>query len=153
MIKDNLQHIAYYNYLTKGIQLGLKYISETDFSNMENGKYQIIEDKLFAIVQDYDSKPAEEGKFEAHKKFIDIQFIVKGEEKVGVVHIDECTEAVAYDEEKDIYFLSPNEDSKVEFVNLKEGEYVILTTKDAHMPSIAVDTPSYVKKVVVKVKA
>ena len=151
MIKDNLQHISYYSYLTRELQLSLKYLKNTDFSDMENGKYEFIEGKAFAIVQDYTSKPESEGKFEAHRKYIDIQFIVKGEEKIGKGNLEDFEEITEYDEEKDIVFLTPKDNEKVEFIKLKEGEFAIFTNKDVHMPSIAVENPSYVKKVVIKV--
>jgi len=112
MIKDNLQHIDYYNYLSPGIYFGLKYLKNTDFSAMENGKYEIKEGKVYAIVQDYNSKPELEGKFEAHRKFVDIQFIVEGEEKIGVGNLDDFEENTEYDEEKDIVFLEPKEIKK-----------------------------------------
>lgn len=151
MIKDNLQHIDYYNYLLPEIYWGLKYLKETDFSTMENGKYEVKEGKVWAIVQDYNSKPETEGKFEAHRKFVDIQFIVEGEEQIGFGDIDEFEEATEYDEEKDIVFLTPKEGAKTEFKKVIAGEYMILTTNDVHMPSIAVESPSFVKKVVLKV--
>lgn len=151
MIKDNLQHISYYNYLTREIQLGLKYLHDTDFSGIENGKYEVVEDKVFAIVQNYDSKPESEGKFEAHKKYIDIQFIAEGEEKIGVGRIDDFEESTEYDEEKDITFLTPKDDAKIDFVKLKKDEYMILTPNDVHMPSIMTEELSHVKKIVLKV--
>lgn len=153
MIKDNLQHISYYNYLTKELQLSLKYLKDTDFSAMENGRYEVIEGKVFALVQDYTSKPESEGKFEAHKKYIDIQFIVKGEEKIGKGILEDFEETTPYDEEKDIVFLAPKEDAKIEFIKLKEDEFAIFTPNDVHMPALAIDEPAYVKKVVVKVLA
>lgn len=151
MIKDNLQHIDYYNYLSPGIYFGLKYLKDTDFSAMENGKYEIKKGKAYAIVQDYNTKPETEGKFEAHRKFVDIQFVVKGEEQVFVGKLDEFEDSVPYDEEKDILFLEPKVATKIDSVKLKEGEYIILTPKDVHMPSIAVENPTYVKKVVLKI--
>jgi len=151
MIKDNLQHIDYYNYLSPGIYFGLKYLKNTDFSTMENGKYEIKEGKVYAIVQDYSSKPESEGKFEAHQKFVDIQFIVEGEEKIGVGNLDDFEENTEYDEEKDIVFLTPKKGAKVSFTKIIAGEYMILTPNDVHMPSIAVDSASFVKKVVLKV--
>lgn len=151
MIKDNLLHIDYYNYLSPGIYFGLKYLRDTDFSSMANGKYEIKEGKAYAIVQDYDTKPESEGKFEAHKKFVDIQFIIEGEEQVLVGKLDGFEETTPYDEEKDILFLTPKTDAKIDSVKIKSGEYVILTQKDVHMPSISVETTSHVKKVVLKI--
>lgn len=151
MIKDNLQHIAYYNYLTPELQYGLKYLKDNDFTSMENGKHELIEGKVFAIIQDYNSKPETEGEFEAHRKYIDIQFIVQGEEKIGAGRLDDFEEATEYDEEKDIVFLTPKEDVKVDFIKLKAEEYVIFTPQDVHMPSIAIEEPAFVKKVVLKI--
>lgn len=151
MIKDNLLHIDYYNYLSPGIYFALKYLRDADFSAMENGKYELREGKAYAIVQDYDTKDESEGKFEAHRKFVDIQFIVEGEEKIGYGKTSEFKEETEYDEEKDIIFLAPKGDTKTESVIVKEGEYVILMPQDAHMPSITANEKSHVKKVVVKV--
>lgn len=150
MIKDNLEHLAYYNYLNSDIKTGLKYIRDTDFNNLENGKYELNE-KVFAIVQDYNSKPESEGKFEAHRKYIDIQFVVKGEEKIGTGKIDDFEEVTQYDDEKDIVFLTPKLSTAVNFITLKEKEFAIFYPNDAHMPSIAITSPDYVKKIVVKV--
>lgn len=151
MIKDNLLHIDYYNYLSPGIYWGLNYLKNTDFSTMENGKYEIKEGKACAIVQDYTSKAESDGKFEAHRKFVDIQFIIEGEELIGVGNVDDFETTTEYDEEKDIVFLTPKEGAKTELKKVIAGEYMILMPKDAHMPSIAVDSPSFVKKVVLKI--
>lgn len=151
MIKDNLQHISYYNYLTRELQLSLKYLRDTDFSIMENGKYEILEGKVFAIVQDYNSKAESECRFEAHRKYIDIQFIVQGEEKIAVGRLDEFEENTEYDGEKDVVFLTPKSEAKVDYVKLKAEEFVLLTPQDVHMPSIEIEAPAQVKKVVIKV--
>ncbi len=151
MIKDNLLHIDYYNYLSPGIYWGLNYLKNTDFSTMENGKYEIKEGKVWAIVQNYNTKPVSDGKFEAHRKFVDIQFIIEGEEQIGVGNLDDFETEIEYDEEKDITFLTPKEGAKTELKKIIAGEYMILMPKDAHMPSISVDSPSFVKKVVLKV--
>src|SRR5690606_22486733 len=113
--------------------------------------YEIKEGKVYAIVQDYYTKPETEGKFEAHKKFVDIQFILEGEEQVFVGKLDEFEESIPYDEEKDICFLIPKINAKIESVKLNLGEYVILTPKDVHMPSIAITESKHVRKVVLKV--
>lgn len=153
MIKDNLEHISYYNYLTSELQLGLKYLKDNDFVSFENGKYEIMEDKVFAIVQDYDTKSESEGKFEAHKKYIDIQFVAQGEEKILTGRLEEFDEITEYDEEKDIIFLEKKDEAKIDTVRLKAGEYVIFTPNDVHMPSLTVAEQVHVKKVVIKVLA
>lgn len=150
MIKDNIQKAENYYNLSDGIKTGLEYLQNTNFSNIENGKYEISEN-VFANVQEYVSKPEEEGRFEAHEKYIDIQYIVKGEEKIGVCNIANFFEETPYNEEKDIVFLKEKNSNKSEFFHLKEEEFMILYPQDAHMPSIAAEKESYVKKVVIKV--
>ena len=151
MIKDNLQHLAYYNYLNQDIKTGLKYVRDTDFDSLENGRYDIAEGKIFAVIQDYDSKPEFEGKFEAHRKYVDIQFIIKGEERMGTGKVEDFEETTQYDEEKDVVFLTPNESAQIRFITVKEREFAIFYPADAHMPSIAVQEPNFVRKVIVKV--
>lgn len=151
MIKDNIKNAENYYNLSNRVKLGLEYLVNTDFSNIENGKYKILDNEIFAIIQDYQSKIKEEGKFEAHRKYIDIQYIIKGEEQMGVSDIENFSQIAEYDDEKDIIFLTPKPDKIFDFINVKEKEFAIFMPKDAHMPSIAVKSPSYVKKVVVKI--
>lgn len=149
MIKDNLQNYELYTNLSKNLQLGLKYLSENDFANMENGKYVINGEDVFAIVQDYQSKMLADGRFEAHEKYIDIQYVIKGEEKIGIGNVKDFTVAEKYNPEKDIVFFAEKND---DFVTMKEKDFAIFYPQDAHMPSICTDIPKYVKKVVIKVK-
>ena len=153
MKKDNIKNANFYYNISKNIELGLKYIENTDFSNLECGRYEIQGSDVYALVQDYESKPIEEGKFEAHRKYIDIQYVIKGEEQMGVADVADFNEVSSYSEEKDIIFLSPKCDCKSEFIKVKSGEFAIFEPQDAHMPSISIYTPEYIKKVVVKVLA
>lgn len=149
MIKDNIKNAENYFNLPERVKVGLKYLTNTDFSHIENGKYEVSEG-VFAIVQDYFSKPESEGKFEAHKKYIDIQYIIEGEEKIGVGNLENFVELTPYDSEKDIIFLNPKNKTK-EFINIKEKEFAIFMPDDVHMPSITIKEPGHVKKAVVKV--
>lgn len=151
MLKDNLQNIDYYNYLSQDLCFGLEYLKNTDFSSMQNGKYEIKEGKVFAIVQDYMSKPELECQFEAHRKYTDIQFIVQGEEKIGIGKLEDFKDATEYDKEKDIVFLKPKDKKKFDYITLKTEEFAIFAPHDAHMPSLALKVPKPIKKVVVKV--
>ena len=152
MIKDNINNANLYYSFSKLVEVGLKYLQDTDFSAVENGKYEILSDKVYAIFQDYSSKLKSEGKFEAHKKYIDIQYVINGEELMGVANVADFNYAADYSDEKDIVFLKPKKNCKQDFVKVRENEFIIFTPNDAHMPSIAVDKPSYVKKVVIKVQ-
>lgn len=136
MIKDKLN---------KRIVEGLNYLASTDFTKVEDGRHDLT-DYLYANIQTYQTK--EDALFEAHRDYIDIQYIISGEEKIGVTDYSSCTEAIAYDKEKDIEFLNGNG----EYYPLKEGEYMVLYPQDAHKPSISLNNQSTVRKVVVKVR-
>lgn len=151
MIKDNIKNSAKYYNLSERIKIGLKYLKNTDFNNVENGKYEISGDEIYVMIQDYDSKPIEQGRFEAHKKYIDIQYVIEGQEQIGAGNIEKFLAITEYDEDKDIVFLTQKTNANPEFIELQENEFAIFTPEDAHMPCIAVNEPSYVRKAVVKV--
>lgn len=151
MIRDNIKNAENYYCLSERVKVGLIYLENTDFSKLPCGEYEILGRNVYASIQDYHSKPLSEGKFEAHKNYIDIQYIVQGQEQIGVANLDNLEEKSPYIEEKDIVFLSQNVETKPEFIKIKEKDFIILTPKDAHMPSIAINKSEYVKKVVVKV--
>jgi len=149
MIKLKINKIKETSKLSENIEKALEYIKKTDFNTLENGKYEISGKDIFAIVQDYHTKNQSEGKWEAHKKYIDIQYVIKGEEKIGWGLISDFTQITEYDSEKDIYFLN----GEGVFESIKEGELAVIFPEHAHMPSLSVSNISqYVKKVVIKVK-
>lgn len=147
MIADKLTNASTYYSLCEKIKKALEYLSNTDFESMENGTYDIDKD-IRVILQEYISKPQSEGKLEAHRKFADIQYIVKGEEKIGYSELSLTMPSDSYNEEKDIIFLN----GECDFIKAKAGDFLVFFPQDAHMPSIAANEPSYVKKAVVKIR-
>lgn len=150
MIKNSLKYTKNYYNLSNRIKLALKYLEQNDLKELENGRYDILGDDIYVNIQDYTSKPETQGKWEAHRKYIDIQIMVKGSEKIGVGEIDNFQTSEAYDEGKDLEFLSATNDN-YQFINMNENDFIILYPQDVHMPQIALNTPSYVKKAVVKI--
>jgi len=149
MIADTLKNRSQYASISPRIKAGFEYLAKTDFSKIAAGKYEIDGSNLFALVQEYDSITKEQGKWECHKNYIDIQYIVEGVEQIGVQNIDFLKVTVEYNPEKDIAFLSGDGD----FVTLSKGSYGVFFPQDAHMPKVAPgDKPGKVKKVVLKIK-
>ena len=149
MIADILKNKYLYESISPRIKTALEYIAATDFSVMEPGKYELDGSNLFVLVQEYDSVPREQGVWECHRKYIDIQYIAEGIEQIGVNNIDKMQITTEYNPEKDIAFLSGNGD----YITFSKGSYGIFFPEDAHQPRIAPqDIPQKVKKVVVKIK-
>ena len=128
--------------LAKGLQL----LRTTDFSAMEDGKYEVDGKSLFFMLQSYDSKTVND-RPEAHRKYIDIQYLLKGEEYIGVAPLSEMTEEVSANPDGDIWFYH----GPVTNLKIGNGKFAVLFPQDAHAPGIAVETPEPIRKVVVKV--
>jgi YhcH/YjgK/YiaL family protein len=149
MIADVLKNWQIYAAISPRLKSALEYIAKTDFSAMEPGRYEIDGLNLFALVQAYDSIPREQGKWECHKNYIDIQYITAGVEQIGCNNIGKMKITTEYNPDKDIAFLSGEGD----FITYSKGSYGIFFPEDAHMPKIAPNNVSgKVKKVVIKIK-
>ena len=148
MIKDKLQNSYMYANLSQNLKKGFEWLKSTDLESIEDGKYYIDSEKVYANVQTYETK--EDALYEAHRKYIDIQYIVKGEEKIGVTDVSNCITTVNYDIEKDIEFFKY--DGVEEYLTLVSGQFLILFSHDAHKPSINNTKKEVVKKIVVKVQ-
>jgi len=148
MIIDKLSNSHLYNGLGERIIAAFEYLKNTDFSNIEPGKYEIDGDNIFAIVAEYNTKDESEGKLEAHKKYIDVQFVAKGKEFMGYAPLADQQVIDEYNEQNDITFFI----GAKSFTQIDEGMFAIFFPDDVHLPGIKVDEKSFVKKVVVKVK-
>ena len=147
MIADRLEHSQLYNCLGKRFEAAFRYLKETDFSKVPQERFELDGERLFALPQQYESKLRETGVWEAHRKYIDIQYIVSGVEQMGVAYAPAMRVTKEYDAEKDFMLL----DGVGQFLNFAAGSFAIFMPHDAHMPGIAVTQPSTVLKVVMKV--
>ena len=148
MIIDRLDNAYLYYDFDEKITMAFKFLENTDLNNLDIGKHEIDENEIFAIVQSYMTKDKEAALYEAHRRYIDIQYVIEGQESIGYTNIDQLKPATEYDEEKDIVFFEGTGD----LLSIQSGTFAIFMPQDAHMPSVFVDKSSCVKKIVVKVK-
>lgn len=147
MIIDSLENSEIYSSINKHFEIAFKYLRDTDFSNISEGRYETDDNKVYALIQEYKSKPKDEGYWEAHRRFIDIHYIADGEEYFGYANIND-QKIISYIDEKD-RCLTKGEGS---FINLKKGYFTICYPEDAHMTGITITKPNLVKKVIIKVE-
>ena len=102
MIYDKIDNIDTYTGLSEDIWKGLEWIRDVN-PNIENGVYQ-INPRVKAIVSEYESKLENEYGYEAHKKNIDIQYLLSGEERIACLPIERLKEIQPYNEEIDAAF-------------------------------------------------
>ena len=148
MILDTLENAHLYYGLGDRFITAFEYLKTTDFEKVEKGKYEIGDD-IFAIVNEYDTVDTAEELMESHKKYIDVQYIVKGAELVGHDFLQDKTPSRAYDEAADFMLFS---ETPVFFSRLDQGNFAVFFPSDLHMPNIKIDKPLAVKKVVIKIK-
>ena len=149
MIIDKIENASLYFAISDRIKIAFDYLQNTDFLNIKLGKHEILGDDVYAMVFEYETKEVDVNKLEAHKKYIDIQYIVKGEEKVGVSVLYEQGLFEKYNQEDDYHLFIDNEMSQVV---LKKGLFAIFFPDDLHLPGLKNINKQQVKKVVLKVK-
>lgn len=124
-----------------------RYLKETDLATLPTGKHSLVGDDLTVSVTEASDKAFDDTRWESHRKYIDIQYIARGQEKMGVAPAAEANVINPYNEKKDV----ANYSTEGTYYIAKPGTMYIFFPGDAHRPSIKVDdTP--VKKVVLKVK-
>jgi YhcH/YjgK/YiaL family protein len=99
------------------------------------------------LVQEYVTKPVEQGLWEAHRKYIDVQYMVNGAERMGVANL-RTMQLGEYVSEKDFQAMSGTGN----YLDVFAGAFTIFFPDDAHMPGLQTNDPESVRKVVLKVK-
>ncbi len=148
MIVDKIENRNLYSAISSDIQKALDYLAETDFSEIEDGKYEIDGENIFALVSSYKSKDLSQGKPESHRNHIDIQFVYSGEEFIGYAPLADQKIVEKYNDTNDITFY----DCDQSLCLIQKNMFAIFFPTDIHMPGIRVNNSVLVKKVVVKVK-
>ena len=148
MVYDKIDNIGTYKGLSEDIYEGLKFLKNST-SDLVCGVHE-INPRVKAIVSEYETQPVNENGYEAHRKFIDIQYLLKGSEKNCCLPIEKLQETKAYNEEIDAAFYKA--EIPAQELQLGDGYLAIYWPQDGHMPCLNADGAEKVKKVVIKVK-
>ena len=149
MIVTDLEHASGQIALTPALQKAFDFLRQLHGQTPADGRAEIDGQQVYALFQSYETRGGEP-KFEAHRKYLDIQYVAAGEEVIGWAFIDSMAVDVPYDEAKDVCLghVSPSEMTPV---RLSAGQLAVLYPSDAHAPKLAAGAPVAVKKIVVKV--
>ncbi len=146
MIFGTKETITAYKGISERSDRAIDYILNFDTATAP-GKYEIDGDRIYASVVCGETTPMEELKFEAHKKYLDLQYIAEGEEIMVYAPLSACAQETEYDAATDFYLFS----GKGNEMKAKAGDFYLLHPFDAHAPGKGYSTTSF-KKVVVKIK-
>ncbi len=148
MIYDKIDNLEIYAGISEDLRLGLEWLRDVD-ADVEKGVYE-INPHVKAIVSEYITKEVNENGYEAHLDYIDIQYLISGEEVVNSLPLEYLNEVKEYDKKIDAAFYVAA-GAKPQELLLGNGYFTVLFPQDGHMPCLSVKQPTSVKKVVVKV--
>ena len=148
MIYDKINNIETYTGISEDILIGLKWLRDVR-PDVKKGVYE-INSNVKAIVSEYTTKEINENGYEAHRNYIDIQYLISGEEVVGSLPLEYMKEIKPYSKETDAAFYVGTGIKQQELL-LGNRYFAILFPQDGHMPGLCAKEPAMVKKVVVKV--
>ncbi|MFZ3019876.1 MAG: YhcH/YjgK/YiaL family protein [Gallionella sp.] len=127
-------------------QRAFDYIRDTDLYALAPGRYSIVGEDLFAIVEQVPGKTKEMARLEAHRKYIDIQLVLEGDEQMGWKPLADCFNPVSeHSEDRDIRFFH---DAPASWVAVPPDHFCIFFPEDAHAPLVS---NGMVRKVIFKV--
>jgi len=129
--------------------LAFKFLKETDLETITPGRYELQGEDLFINVDEYQTRNEEDTRFEAHKKYADIQYLVSGTERIGIMPLQDTTVTEPYNELLDIAFLDADENN---YSLASQENFFIFFPEDAHRPGLKDVENTPVRKVVVKVR-
>lgn len=150
MIIDKTENCKLYAPLSEKLAKAFEIISDPAIGTKEDGKYEIDGSDLFYIVMHYETKPLAKGVIEAHKKYVDVQFVADGAEVMGYTPLDGLQIEQPYDAEGDAVLYKAPADMTALKVN--KGMFCIFWPEDGHMPGCHETTAAKVCKVIVKIR-
>lgn len=125
----------------------LAFLNDKKLDTLKPGRYQIAGDTVFAIISDAPTKALDETTWESHRNYIDLHYVIKGEEKIGVAPVSSGVVTKPYDQTKDI----ANYNADGTYYEAAPDEFFLFFPTDAHRPGIKSGTVDRDEKLVIKI--
>ncbi|MGI8581604.1 MAG: YhcH/YjgK/YiaL family protein [Chitinophagaceae bacterium] len=127
--------------------MAFTFLKNNDLNKIAKGRYPIDGENVFASVTADSSKNFDKTNWESHRKYIDLQYVINGEEKIGIYPVSKATVTKEYDEKRDV----ANYSADRKLYSATPGTFFIFFPSDAHRPNITPGGNRVVKKVVIKI--
>jgi YhcH/YjgK/YiaL family protein len=150
MIYVVLEHAHLYSRVHELLDVATAFLSRDDLEELPEGRHELRQG-AYASIQSYRTKPVKECVFESHRRYIDIQYVIEGEEWIYVSRPDSLPIMQEYDESGDCILYEGTEGTETTRALMRPEAFLVLFPHDAHMPTVAVDGPAPVRKAVVKI--
>ncbi len=136
----------------EGLEVAFEFLQKTKLEELPLGQTPIEGEDVFVRLQKINTKPVEGTRVEVHRKYIDVQYLIKGQESMGFVPQPDGLEVLQpFDAAKDNgYFARP---ANTTMLPVREGQFAVFFPGQGHVPGCHLEGPHEVLKAVVKVSA
>ena len=134
MVKDSVENAAMYAGMSPRIRAAFDFIANGGLEDIADGRTEIDGDNLYVNVQTNTLKSWSEGKWELHRKYADIQYVIEGSQVIGYCEKDALVPGEGYSEPNDIEF-RPDAAGIGTGLAMQEGDFAIFFPQDAHRPN------------------
>ena len=149
MISGQLKHAQRYYSVHPRLQKAFEWLMTEDLASKAPGAYEIQGKEIVALVQEYETAPANVAPWETHNYHLDVQYLVSGEEKIGYGRRENVVPTQAYNQKDDYDLIKA---VPGDYYSIKDDGFMILFPEDAHQPHVAAgDKGMKVKKICIKV--
>lgn len=148
MILDTLKNAGHYAFLGPRFKRAFEHLSSIA-PDAEDARYYLDGSEDYVMVQTYRTEPADKRTYESHLRYVDVQYILSGQEIIAYQEASGLEPRQAYDPEKDVIFY---QDTPGKDLHLKAGDFVIFWPQDGHKPACQVESAEEIRKIVVKVQ-
>ena len=132
MILDTLANSARYTGMHAAFARAFEFLATTDLGSLAPGRHEIDGDRLYVSIDHKDGRGEEGARLEAHRRYIDIQFTIDGDERIGWMPLARCKAPDGpFDEKKDVVLFA---DRPTTWVAVPPGSFTIFFPHDAHAP-------------------
>jgi len=130
MIVDKLVRAGHYETLHRGFAAAFEFLRRKDLADLSNGKHEIVDDLVYVLISREEGRNGV-GRLESHQRYIDVQYVVSGDERIGWRAIEGLKPETDYETARDIQFF---QDEPAFWFDVKPGEFAIFLPTDAHAP-------------------
>jgi biofilm protein TabA len=146
MILDTLAHADRYASTHKGFDVAFAFLRNSDLTALPTGRNELLGDWVYVMVIEGEGKGKDGAKLEAHRKYVDIQYMVSGTDAMGWKPIAACAQPESeFNEAKDCVLFTDPVDT---WVDVAPGQFAIFFPEDAHAPMAG---EGAMRKIVVKI--
>jgi biofilm protein TabA len=126
---------------------GLRFLTDTNLGALAPGRHAVDGDRIYLSIDHTQGRGREAARLEAHRRFIDVQYTIEGDEEIGWMPLSGCGQPIdGYDPAKDVSFYAARPTT---WLVVPRGSFAIFFPEDAHAPLAG---RGAVKKAILKIE-